>query len=205
MAHKIALTSNGPLSGKTTLADYLGLQHGFMVASHSLTIVKGFVQTHNEQHRSGLTVEQVYADKERYRIGLQEWGNENGFNSTDKTVYWVKKTLAEWMQYKPERDVVFSETRGEGQAEVLRDMGFTIVQLEINEVVRRLRAAKEGKDIFKIWAAMDEHPELERGIKYPDISLDATQPPDMLARVILSVPPRAREAVSIFGHIVYTR
>lgn len=204
MVYKFALTSTGPLSGKTTLAEYLRDQYGFMVASHSNTIVEGYVADWNASHVSTISVPYVYANKEAFRQDLQTWGNTSGFNDPEKCILWVRKTLADWLQYTPARDVVFSETRGEGQAQVLRDLGFEIIQLHITEDEREYRAIQLGRDYEQIVKSMVAHPELELGIAQPDISLNAELSVEVLARVLLDRPKKFK-GYTIYGNEVRSR
>lgn len=184
---KIALTSSGPLSGKSTLARHLEQEYGFVRADHSRSIVESFVKDWNatEPLLSGpITVEEVYRDKETWRPLLQEWGFIAGFNDPRKAGRWVKYTLSEWLR-TPDRDVVFDSLRGETQAQVLREMGFTLVQLSIPSNERCRRAMALDKNCEDIRHAMRMHPELEEGIDHPDIRLIALVPVDVLARMLL--------------------
>lgn len=187
MPRKIALNSTGPLSGKTALAKELEQAHGFFRVDHSRTLVENFVWEYNISWVStNLTVEDVYADKECWRPQLQAWGNKVGYNDPAKSEYWIRATLHEWLRDdEMQGDVVFDSFRGEEQAEVLRRMGFTLVQLHIPENIRQYRAAVIGMPYNKILENMDRRPEIERGIKKPDVMLVATMPVPNIARFLL--------------------
>ena len=183
---RIALTSTGVLTGKSTLAKYLEREYGFMRVDHSRTLVEDFVWEYNISWVStNLTVEDVYADKECWRPELQAWGNKVGYNDPGRAEWWIKETLREWYQYPEARDVVFDSFRGERQAQILKEMGFVLVQLHIPEDLRRQRAAALGIPYDKIVRNMDNLPELERGIKKPDVWLMANMPVPKIAQVLL--------------------
>jgi hypothetical protein len=193
MTWKFALCSTGPMSGKSTLARYLRDEYGFMYADHSRTLVEDYAKW-----LAPLTVGEVYANKEHYRQELQQHGYDVGFNDESRMVYWAKYTLTEWLRLKPQRNVVFDSVRGEGQAQVLRDMGFEIVQLEISEDARQMRADEIGRDYEQIVISMFRQPELELGIARPDITLNAELPVEVLGKILIDRPEHTR-GYRIFG------
>ena len=200
MVRKFALTSSGPLSGKTTLAKHLEIEYGFIRADHSRSLVKSFVADWNSSLPllSGpITVEEVYRDKEQWRPLLQEWGYISGFNDPGSAVRWVRYTLSEWAQQRY-RDVVFDSLRGEGQASVLREMGFEVVQIEIGEDERLKRAGGLGKTWEDIKRSMAAAPELELGVRHPDIRLNGELTTYQQARILVHLPEGAR-CYQIFG------
>lgn len=184
MTYRFAISSTGPLSGKSTLAKYLRDNHGFLLADHGLSVVKSYVEWYNNEFAERNTVEHVYLNKEEYRQELQRHGYEVGFNDPDKSEQWVRFTLSAWLE-DTFRDVVFDSIRGDGQAQVLKDMGFTLAQLEISESVRKYRAQELGRDYDALLAAMEAAPELERGIERPDIIIRGESPVDIQARILL--------------------
>ncbi len=203
MTYKIALNGS-PLSGKTTLAEYLRTEQGFMVAEHSRTLVGLYVDSWNTRgDRHVLTVEEVYAHKEVHRQSLQQFGDERGFNGGPNTAKFIKHTLKEWLRYKPERDVVYAETRGEAQSAVLREMGFIIVQLFITEDVRRVRALERGVDYEQISLSMKARPDLEMGVASPNVSLDGSLPVEVQWKIIKVVYDRPGYGGQIFGSTIH--
>ncbi len=184
VARKLAISSTGPLSGKSTLAKHLEKEYGFVRVNHALTLVEDFVETYNIGAVAKITVEDVYADKECWRPMLQAHGYWAGFHNPELAGMWVMRTLAPWLSDQS-RDVVFEPIRSEEQAEVLRDMGFTLVQLDIPGVERCKRARALGLDCDQIQASVDLHPELERGIAKPVITILFSLPVDTLARMVL--------------------
>ncbi len=205
MTYKIALTSTGPLSGKTTLATYLRDEQGFMYASHSRSIVQSYVDSWNAHSSYQLTVEYVYANKEFFRQPLQRHGDDVGFNDPKLMVRWVKYTLKDWLKYKPQRNVVFEAVRGEDQAQVLRDMGFIIVQLVINEDERRARAIEKNVGYDAISSSMSARPDLELGILAPDLTLNGANPVDVQWKIIKAACDVASRLhrIDIFGSIIH--
>lgn len=198
---KFALTAS-PLSGKSTLAAHLVDGYGFIRVDYSLVLVRSFVDAWNgERPYNGeeLTVEQVYQSKEQFRRDLQEHGYKIGFNDPGMAEHWIQTALKD---VGDGLDVVFDSFRGELQGEVLRGLGFTLVQLELPDDVRWQRARAMGKDPAKLAAAMHLHPELERGIKRPDISLNAQLPVDVLGRVLMDRGEFNIGGYSIFGNRV---
>lgn len=191
MSRKFALTGTGPLSGKSTLAKRLAREYEFIHADHSRTLVASFVLWANNlpnPERSGLvlpiTVDEVYNNKEVYRVSLQEHSYRVGFSDPAQAKGWTVLTLAEWLR-DTTRDVVFDSFRGEAQAQVMRELGFTLVQIEISEDARIYRAIKSGAFYHEVLDAMNEHPELELGIKSPDITLNGEQDVGVLARSLI--------------------
>lgn len=190
MPRKFALTSTGPMSGKSTLARHLESEYGFMRADHSRTLVAAFVEDWNDSKPlSGpITVEEVYRDKETWRPLLQEFGYLIGFNAPEKARYWMERTLHDWYREKSigrERDVVFDSFRGETQAEVMRGLGFELVQIEISDTARCIRAGLLGKNCKDVLNAMRARPELEHGIARPDIILNGELPVDVLGKILM--------------------
>lgn len=209
VGRKIAISSTGPYSGKTTLAKYLEKEYGFVRADHSRTIIEDFIGHWNaqpEHFQEQLTVDQVYANKEYFRQGLQEHSLRVGVSSPEKAEYWTRQTLiragCSITQARcpgstplvcPDKDVVFEPFRGEVQADVMRRLGFTLAQLDIPAWVRRHRARLLGKDYDQIEASMQAHPELEGGIERPDVCLDGVRPTAVLARALF------------WPHVTYSR
>lgn len=178
---KIGLTSNGPLTGKTTFARYLQEHQGFILASHTMTLMESFVAFQNAVRDEQITVEDVLREKETYREALQDYGFNVGFNDPGLAAYWIDRTvmLSGWT---PEsgKSIVFDSFRGEIQAHYARNTGWVIVQLVIPEPLREARAMSMGKRYADIKAAMDKEPALEKGISSPDVILVADQQPSMM-------------------------
>lgn len=182
---KIALTSNGPLSGKTTLARYLEYKHGFAIAKHSMTLLEDYVDwlrfaTGDKDY----TVQTLIQRKEIHRKALQEHGSEIGFDSPSMADVWIGRTLK---KVGSAEHIVFDSFRGEEQAKVLRDIGFILVQIEIDEEERKKRAERMGKDYDLIYEAMEKRPDLEKGIQNPDIHLVGTLMVQEQAGIILDL------------------
>lgn len=196
--YKFALTSTGPLSSKTTLAKYLEANHGFILAEFSRALAEMFVEQwnaplpHETEIGLHLTLDQLYKEKEAYRPLLQKFGDWIGYNDPDKAEQWVLRSLnGAGFEFNGGRSVVFDSFRGEQQAQVLRGLGFTLVQLEISETERRYRAGLLGKSYPAILDAMDARPDLELGIADPDIRLRGEVPTELQARILLNDPDDA--------------
>lgn len=204
MVKKFALTSTGPLSGKSTLARHLRDEYGFVLADHSLSVVRSFVEEWNAANDApAIWPEFVYTHKERFRRDLQEHGYKVGFNDSEGggNMFWIGRTLSEWLR-DPSRPVVFEPARGEDQALGLRKLGFTLVQLNIPGDERCRRAEALGRDCGKIQQAMRTHPELEGGIASPDITLPSTLPVEVMGKILMQTPEDAHD-LHIFGSHVH--
>ncbi len=189
MTHKFALTSSGPLSGKSTLARHLRDAYGFILADHSRSLVTAFVESWNSvlPVSERITMDQVYQEKEVWRGRLQQFGYQTGFNDNTGAQLWVFITLKEWLPDQ-KRDVVFDSLRGETQANVLRWLGFEVVQIEIGEAERLNRAGGLGPAWEDIKRSMVAAPELELGIRNPDIHLNGKLTTETQAKILLGIP-----------------
>lgn len=187
---RIALTSTGPLSGKTTLARYLHEHYGYVWANHSQTLVELFVDWWNrDKNKSQITVASLLANKEYWRPYLQTFGNEQGFNTDyDSARRYMEYTLDKVGARNTDKPVVYEPFRGELQGQVLRDLGFFLVQIKIPENVRQNRARGMGVDYSQVKASMDKAPELELGIRHPHMLLNGALTTDMMARMIVNLP-----------------
>lgn len=182
---RIALSSTGPLSGKTTLANYLAMHHNFVHAKHNETLYVEYLLRYNERHEGQqLTIRDMLLQKEAHRQALQETGIQCGFDQPERSLYWVLKTLNSATRHWEFSPVVFDNIRGEAQAGHLRDLGFVIVQITIPESVRLHRSGSEER-YLKLRENMGAHPDIEYGIVRPDIILPGDQPVARLAEALV--------------------
>lgn len=190
MANKVALASNGPKSGKSTLARYLHDHYGYRIADHSLTVVQRYVLFYNDLYGDSLptplTVEDVYANKEAHRKGLQEVSDILGFTHKDTAAVWIEETLRR-VPEGAEQPVVFDPIRGNEQAENLKRRGFVIVSLFIDES-ERARRCSSSEEFAYITAAINRRPDIEGPIALPDIRLNGELPVEKMARVLSGYP-----------------
>lgn len=182
---RIALVASGPLSGKSTLARYLAEEHGYVLACHVCTLVGAFVKYANEGNSDQITSSEVFEKKEQYRQALQDFSLQVGFSDPSSAGHWTELTLAEWHEDES-RPVVFDSFRGEVQGDYMQRIGFVRVQLHISEDERKRRAAAMGKDYGDVLAAVQHHPELEKGILRPDVVLSGELPTVLQAQVLTS-------------------
>lgn len=192
---RIALVSTGPLSGKTTLANYLQARYRFGIACHICTLVESFVEYENNTKYPyhELSVPEVFANKEFYRAALQDHALRVGFHSDDMLAYWIERTIAKARAQfdsstllSNDYGMVFDPIRGEKQAKYLHDSGWTIVQLQISENERARRAGEMGKSYEMIWDAMQRHPDIEGGVEFADLVLESEHMTvEMSARIIM--------------------
>lgn len=195
MVFKIAVTSTGPSSGKTSLAKEIEKTYGFMRVDHSLTIAEDFIWYYNRHIRKWgedeLTINKLHANKEYWRPYLQEYSLREGVSSPELAGHWTDQTLIPWYRTHQTKHVVFEPFRGEIQAEEMRKRGFLLVQLRISEDVRMQRLGKTYYDAVK---SMRQHPELECGINKPDIELDGSMPVGKLARIAVRLAQERQTA-----------
>ncbi len=126
----IALSGNGPLSGKTTTAQDLKTWMGYTYVSHSKTLMELYIR----EMRPSLTIEEILSDKENYRCALQGYAERINFD--DST--FILQTLSGWDGVTP---VVFDSIRTNEQALFIASLGFYNVRLDIDED-ERLRRSK---------------------------------------------------------------
>lgn len=200
---RIALSSTGPLSGKSSLAAALHNLYGYHIADHSRTIAQDMVDDLRAGHDNydHLTIQEVYANKEKWRPALQYHASEVMLlNTPGGAMFWTLYTLQQVtaaasaalclvgrssnITLDTDVPIVYDPFRGEAQAEVMRKLGFTIVQLHIPEEVRMERA---GDRYQAIADSMNSTLVAERGICDPDIILHATVPPHILASALMGV------------------
>jgi dephospho-CoA kinase len=188
MANKIALAANGPKAGKSTLAKYLHEHYAYHIADHSLTLVKQYVQRFNSTFGDSLpvplTVEAVYASKEAHRKGLHELSDTLGFTDKDAAAIWVHETLNETPFGMP---VVFEPIRGVAQAKALKERGFVIVSIFIDESTRAQRCSS-SEEYSYVLSAMQSRPDIEGELPLADIRLNGTLSVEVLAKVLFGYP-----------------
>lgn len=74
----------------------------------------------------GVTVEEINAQKDRYRGGLQWWGTE--FRRGQDPEYWTKQTL-NFIRYSTADVVIITDCRFDNEAEMLRGIGGVIISV----------------------------------------------------------------------------
>ena len=180
--YKIALGSNGPLAGKSTLARWLRDRYGFFLADQGRTLVQAFVERFDYAH--GMSVEKVYANKERYRQDLQRFGWEAGFNDPGPEGRWLEKTLEPWHEAPAGTSVVVDSVRVR-QGDYLRDQGFLVAKLMLPWNYRRDRAIELGLDPELLAENMRAAPEIEDYQGEVDIELPAQLGTELIGQILL--------------------
>lgn len=143
---RIAL--HGPMySGKTTLSRQLVAAHGFVLVNYTdyLKELAARALCHLGQYTS---VEQIKADKTRFRSFLQDLGTLLGFDDgafveqclfEQAAIVWTGPQEAAL----PER-IVFDNVRTPAQFAILQRFGFHLVRLDIPRELQRHRALELG-------------------------------------------------------------
>lgn len=128
-------------------------------------------------------VEDIRANKSKYRPFLQELGTLIGF---DTDPYWVRESL-HYYGWQEGRPAVFDNVRTADQFRVLRPLGFRLVRLEAEQIIRFKRAQQSYGVTINQFIEQERHP-IELGLDLePDVVLDATQSPDFLARILFDL------------------
>lgn len=171
MPKKVAITSDGPYVGATTVARELaGEPYWYTHVSMSNYLIAAFADMR------GLDYDEVVDNKEFYRAELQEFGPRY-----DRDPAWVRKMVND---HRTSESLIVEKVRTDEQATELLNMGFVLVKLVISEPERVRRAGSRGvlpshlSDILRSPA--------ERGLVRvkPHITLNAEAQPYWLARII---------------------
>src|SRR5579859_3385421 len=122
-------------AGKTRLARSLESQ-GFLFISFT-DLLKKYAVKSLTACGIPVTLEDVLRDKAVYRPYLQELGSLIGFNDNPK---YVREALSAWDGEK----CVFDNVRTPEQWAVLKNFGFTLVEVRVDYSTQRERAANLG-------------------------------------------------------------
>src|SRR6185312_2462441 len=156
-----------PGTGKSTLSAALRPEYGWVnYGDHLKTLAIQALAPHID-----LSLEQVHANKERYRGFLQHFGSLIGFDDTDR---FVKEALYFWNEAgRP--PATFDNVRSDTQARAVKEFDFAIVRLEL----------PRGIDRIKVDPSVMAHP-IEGGIsnKLVDVVVDASQPVDVIVSLL---------------------
>lgn len=178
----IALTG-APCSGKTTVARELE-RRGYLFIDFC-DIIK--VEAARALTAIGVptTVEQVRADKDRYRPLLQALSEVIGFNDDPNYVY---RALWEYgFAGCAGRLAVFDNVRTPEQFEVLKGSGFHLVRLYAPFETRADRAWEKYGTEPEDFLNQGMHP-IEKGTGLvPDIEIDGTMPTSMIADFLIEL------------------
>jgi hypothetical protein len=136
--HLFALTG-GIYSGKTTLARYLQEYHGYYLINFT-DVLKRRAVCALTACGVPVTLEDILSKKSLYRGLLQELGGVIGFNDDPR---FVDEACEGWVRAGCPDDVVFDNVRTPEQWDILRGIGFTLVEIEISleEQVQRAECA----------------------------------------------------------------
>lgn len=176
----IALTGQ-IASGKTAVAKALEAQ-GYLLISYT-DLLKEYTVRALAGAGVHVTLDDILADKERYRGLIQELGTVIGFDEGGK---FVNEALAEWVTLgKPK--AVFDNVRTESQAASVEDHGFTLVQLKAHSGTRTHRLRAAGKDPAHV-LDRERHP-IEAGLPDECVEMEITTDdasPEMIADFLAS-------------------
>lgn len=146
----LKLALHGPLkSGKSSLAQALQ-ERGFQYLNYT-DLLKQLLCEALASIGVNLTVEEIHANKEKYRQLIIEFASVAGFDDG----FGIDRMLAE---IKPDATgVVFDNVRFLPQWKLLKAEGFILVRLTTSERIRLARARSEGmqRSIFEALATLD--------------------------------------------------
>lgn len=132
---RLALTG-GLFSGKTTLADALVERSGFQKIDYT-GLLKTFVVEALKAIGVEVTIEDILANKEKYRPLIIELGHVIGFDDG----YGIDEILA---ALEDDKSYVFDNCRFDAQYEKLVEAGFILVRITTPMRVRLARAMGQG-------------------------------------------------------------
>lgn len=171
----IALTG-ACYSGKTNLARSLE-QRGYLFISFT-DLLKQYAVKSLTACGIPVTLEGILKDKRLYRPYLQELGSLIGFNDNPK---YVREALAVW----DGEACVFDNVRTPQQWDVLKGFGFTLVEVKIDHLTQRERAANLGVTGAALGKVL-QHPIEGMLDGHGDVTLDGKEPPSLNVRLLLN-------------------
>ncbi len=135
---KIALCGNRR-SGKTAFTEYLVRERGFVGVSYTtlikmelataLALADTLFETEDLHDRADALLEQMLADKERYRDLIVAWADVRGWSGGAPLDKMLKDYADSWMGGWAHQNIVIDNVRFPEQADVCRKYGFLIVRL----------------------------------------------------------------------------
>jgi hypothetical protein len=128
-------------SGKTTLANELVEHHGWYRIGYN-DLLKEWLAEALTNIGVPTKVDDIIANKARYRVILQELGNLVGFNDG----FGVEQAIGLWEDRGAPEPVIFDNVRFDAQFRELERFGFVLVELDTPRNERIKRAAELGVD-----------------------------------------------------------
>lgn len=186
---RIAL-SGKPLAGKTTLSRLLVEKYGYRHASLSDVIVEELANAswmQDEYGRQQVTAAEIYENKELWRQELQSLGDSMGFQYPERVVGIMQKALQHCGAWgNPGEPVVLESIRGEVQASAARALGFTVINLWVDEQTQQLRAGSL-EAYHRLRNASRARPDLESGVESASIRLTQEMSLESQAEVLYNL------------------
>lgn len=183
-------------SGKSTLAKYMVEQHGWYHINYTRRLKEWFAADVSRHLKTPLTVEEIEANKEKYRAALQEYGVHVGFdegNGVDEVIRdW--KRLREWNT----QSVIFDNVRFQSQFDKLKKHGFVLVKLAVVEKPEKpklqLVPQYPGSFIYQYYDSTTtaKHP-AENQPLVPDLTMLAKQPLEDMADTLMRLSGKVRK------------
>jgi hypothetical protein len=173
--------SGAPCAGKTTVGRELE-KRGYLFIDFS-DIIKQEAAKALTAAGMPTTVEEIRANKPKYRAFLQELGVLIGFD-TDPKYVWHSLGVYGWHDGKL---AVFDNVRTAEQFQVLQPLGFKLVRIEADFETRATRAEQKYGVSPEEFIEQETRP-IERGLGLdPDVVLDSRLSPDFLARILIDL------------------
>lgn len=184
----IALTGH-IATGKTAVAKALQAK-GYILVSYT-DYLKEIVAAALTSVGIRTSLDDILAEKERYRALIQAFGSVIGFDSgvpyLDDALY-----RSGWVNARVDARVVLDNVRTDDQAKIAEQYGFTVVELTASHPTRAARLQDAGKDTNAVFST-ETHP-IESGLSDEmvdmRISTDSATP-EMLADFLASFPDDA--------------
>jgi hypothetical protein len=185
---RIALT--GPMySGKTTLAEHMRDNHGWFRIGYNDIIKERLAYELSVLEGRVITVDDIIADKKKYRTALQKLGDALGFNEGNGVLLAMRRWERDRKSYN--QPVIFDNVRFPGQFERLKEYGFVLVKLEVDTYACRDRATQVGVSTLEFASAVSHFAEAGVGLS-PDLFINGDRPTAVIADILLRLTGKVR-------------
>ncbi len=161
---RIAL--HGPMySGKTSLAHELVSSHGFTLVNYT-DYLKELAASALSYIGVTTTVEQIKADKAKYRSFLQNLGTLVDFDNGAYVERCLVEQAADEWGFGLEENIVFDNVRTQAQFDILKEYGFQLVRVTVNPITQMNRATRAGVTVQELHRVSAHG--IENGLAYQD-------------------------------------
>ena len=167
-------------TGKSTLTQYMQSQYDWYAIEYADSLKWALCRALNyfeEETGKHFFLDDIHADKDRYRKVLQELGTAVGFDEGAG----VEMAVNEWVirRRSANQPVIFDNVRFPAQFEMLKRHGFVLVELWVNYDIRKARAAAKSIKLDTYGHAAEE------SRNEPDVYLNANGTIEETAELLL--------------------